>query len=65
MKKFLWEGVHRIVFAMEDLDKPVIAAINADCLGGGLEIETGPSAGTTIKISVPLERVKGRAPELS
>jgi two-component system, NarL family, sensor histidine kinase UhpB len=37
----------------------------ADALGGGLEIETAPSAGTTIKISVPLERVKGRAPELS
>ena len=28
MNKFLWDGVHRIVLALEDTDKPVIAAIN-------------------------------------
>lgn len=38
MKKFLWDGVHRIVLTLEDIDKPVIAAINGAAMGAGMDM---------------------------
>ncbi len=38
MKRFLWDGVHRIVLTLEDLDKPVIAAINGAAIGAGMDM---------------------------
>ncbi len=38
MKRFLWEGVHRVVLALDDLDKPIVAAINGAAMGAGLDM---------------------------
>ena len=37
-KNYLWKHVHRIVFALERADKPVIAAINGLARGAGMDM---------------------------
>jgi enoyl-CoA hydratase/carnithine racemase len=37
-KMHLWGRIHRIPFALEDIDKPVIAALNGVAVGAGLDM---------------------------
>lgn len=37
-KRFLTDRVHRVAYALEDLDKPVIAAVNGVAVGAGMDM---------------------------
>lgn len=37
-KNYLWRGIQRVPFALANLDKPVIAAINGTAIGAGLDM---------------------------
>ena len=37
-KNVLWEKIHRIALTLEDIDKPVIAALNGVAVGAGLDM---------------------------
>ena len=37
-KAFLTDHVHRVIYALEDLDKPVIAAVNGVAVGAGMDM---------------------------
>ncbi len=37
-KNLLWERVHRVAFALERMDKPVIAAVNGVAVGAGMDM---------------------------
>lgn len=38
MKNLLWEKIHRIALTLEDIDKPVIAAMQGVAVGAGLDM---------------------------
>jgi enoyl-CoA hydratase/carnithine racemase len=38
MKTILWEKIHRIALTLEDIDKPVIAAMEGVAVGAGLDM---------------------------
>jgi enoyl-CoA hydratase/carnithine racemase len=38
MKNLLWEKIHRIALTLEDIDKPVIAAMKGVAVGAGLDM---------------------------
>src|SRR2546421_5947622 len=37
-KNILTERIHRVAYALEDLDKPVIAAVNGVAVGAGMDM---------------------------
>jgi enoyl-CoA hydratase/carnithine racemase len=38
LKSLLTERIHRVAYALEDLDKPVIAAVNGTAVGAGMDM---------------------------
>jgi enoyl-CoA hydratase/carnithine racemase len=38
LKSVLTDRIHRVAYAMEDLDKPVIAAVNGTAVGAGMDM---------------------------
>lgn len=37
-KNMLWEQIHRVALTMEDIDKPIIAAVNGIAVGAGMDM---------------------------